>query len=75
MYVDRFLHAAMYYPCNYGFIPHTLSDDGDPVDAFLYGAFFLMPWLLGYSVMGMLSFPLESEFARGVTNLVGFFAD
>ena len=33
MYVDRFLHTAMYYPCNYGFIPHTLSDDGDPVDA------------------------------------------
>jgi sorbitol-specific phosphotransferase system component IIC len=37
--------------------------------------FYLMPWLLGYSVMGMLSFPLESEFARGVANLVGFFAD
>jgi len=33
MYVDRFLHTAMYYPCNYGFIPHTLSDDGDPTDA------------------------------------------
>ena len=32
MYVDRFLHTAMYYPCNYGFIPHTLADDGDPVD-------------------------------------------
>ena len=32
MYVDRFLHTAMYYPCNYGFIPHTLSDDGDPTD-------------------------------------------
>lgn len=30
--VDRFLHTAMNYPCNYGFIPHTLSDDGDPVD-------------------------------------------
>jgi inorganic pyrophosphatase len=30
--VDRFLHTAMYYPCNYGFIPHTLSDDGDPID-------------------------------------------
>jgi inorganic pyrophosphatase len=33
MFVDRFLHTAMYYPFNYGFIPHTLSDDGDPVDA------------------------------------------
>ena len=33
--------------------------------------FYLMPWLLGYSVMGMLSFPLESELARGVAHLVG----
>jgi Inorganic pyrophosphatase len=33
MYVDRFLHTAMYYPFNYGFIPHTLSEDGDPMDA------------------------------------------
>ena len=33
--------------------------------------FYLMPWLLGYSVMGMLSFPLESEFARGVAYLIG----
>ena len=32
MFVDRFLHTAMYYPGNYGFIPHTLSGDGDPVD-------------------------------------------
>jgi inorganic pyrophosphatase len=31
--VDRFLHTAMYYPANYGFIPNTLSDDGDPCDA------------------------------------------
>ncbi|MBL6957680.1 MAG: inorganic diphosphatase [Rhodospirillales bacterium] len=37
MVVDRFLHTAMYYPCNYGFIPHTLSDDGDPVDAAVLG--------------------------------------
>ena len=37
--------------------------------------FYLMPWMLGYSVMGMLSFPLESEMARGVANLVGFFVD
>jgi inorganic pyrophosphatase len=32
MFVDRFLHTAMYYPGNYGFIPHTLSEDGDPCD-------------------------------------------
>ena len=37
--------------------------------------FYLMPWLLGYSVMGMLSFPLESEFARGVSKMVGWFAN
>jgi hypothetical protein len=33
--------------------------------------FYVMPWLLGYSVMGMLSFPLESEIAQGVAYLVG----
>jgi hypothetical protein len=33
--------------------------------------FYLLPWLLGYSVMGMLSFPLESEFARAVANILG----
>ncbi len=32
VFVDRFLHTAMRYPGNYGFIPHTLSGDGDPVD-------------------------------------------
>jgi inorganic pyrophosphatase len=30
--VDRFLHTAMFYPGNYGFVPHTLSADGDPID-------------------------------------------
>lgn len=32
MFVDRFMNTAMHYPCNYGYVPHTLSEDGDPVD-------------------------------------------
>ena len=32
LYVDRVMHTSMRYPCNYGFIPHTLSEDGDPID-------------------------------------------
>jgi inorganic pyrophosphatase len=32
LFVDRFMSTAMHYPCNYGYIPHTLSPDGDPVD-------------------------------------------
>ena len=32
IFVDRFLYTAMYYPFNYGFIPNTLAEDGDPTD-------------------------------------------
>ena len=32
MFVDRFMSTAMHYPCNYGYVPRTLSKDGDPVD-------------------------------------------
>lgn len=38
---------------------------------FYMARFYLMPWLLGYSVMGMLSFPLESEIAQGIAYLIG----
>jgi inorganic pyrophosphatase len=43
LFVDRFLHTAMYYPANYGFIPHTLSADGDPVDALVIGHIPVVP--------------------------------
>ncbi len=37
--LDRFLATSMVYPCNYGFIPHTLSGDGDPCDALVIAPF------------------------------------
>jgi len=41
--VDRFMSTPMHYPCNYGFIPKTLSDDGDPVDVLVVTPYPLMP--------------------------------
>jgi inorganic pyrophosphatase len=41
--VDRFLYTSMRYPGNYGFIPHTLSDDGDPCDVLIVNQRGLLP--------------------------------
>ncbi len=43
MFVDRFLHTAMFYPGNYGFIPQTLSADGDPCDVLVVGQVPVVP--------------------------------
>lgn len=43
MFVDRFLHTAMFYPGNYGFVPHTLSPDGDPIDVLIVGPVPVVP--------------------------------
>ncbi|OGB23147.1 MAG: inorganic pyrophosphatase [Burkholderiales bacterium RIFCSPLOWO2_02_FULL_57_36] len=43
IFVDRFMGTAMHYPCNYGYIPHTISDDGDPVDVLVITPFPLIP--------------------------------
>ena len=39
LFVDRFMSTAMHYPCNYGYIPRTLSGDGDPVDVLVISPF------------------------------------
>jgi inorganic pyrophosphatase len=39
LFVDRFIGTSMHYPCNYGYIPHTISDDGDPVDVLVITPF------------------------------------
>ena len=43
LFVDRILHTSMRYPCNYGFIPHTLAKDGDPVDVIVANRTPIMP--------------------------------
>jgi inorganic pyrophosphatase len=43
IFVDRFMGTAMHYPCNYGYVPRTLSDDGDPVDVLVITPFPLIP--------------------------------
>ena len=43
IYVDRILQSAYVYPYNYGFIPKTMSEDGDPIDVFILGDFGLYP--------------------------------
>jgi len=43
VFVDRFLTTAMYYPCNYGYVPQTLAGDGDPVDALVITPYPLHP--------------------------------
>lgn len=59
--VDRFLGTAMYYPCNYGYVPQTLSEDGDPVDVLVVAPF---PLLIGCMIrcrpIGMLEMEDES---------------
>src|SRR5258706_2789251 len=61
VFVDRFMSTAMHYPCNYGYIPHTLSDDGDPVDVLVLSPF---PLITGVVVrcrpLGMLKMDDEA---------------
>ena len=43
LYVDRFLYTSMVYPGNYGFVPHTLSEDGDPIDVLVANTRAIVP--------------------------------
>lgn len=55
LFVDRFMSTSMHYPCNYGYIPHTLSGDGDPVDVLVLSPFPLPPSsVVRCRVIGML---------------------
>ena len=43
LFVDRFLYTPMRYPGNYGFVPHTLAEDGDPIDVLIVGPVSVVP--------------------------------
>ena len=43
IFVDRILKTTMHYPCNYGYVPHTLCGDGDPVDGLVVMPYPLLP--------------------------------
>ncbi len=59
--VDRFVATCMHYPCNYGFIPRTLSEDGDPVDVLVIAPFPLVPCaIIRCRPVGMLRMTDES---------------
>lgn len=59
--VDRFLGTAMYYPCNYGYVPQTLSEDGDPVDVLVVAPFPLLNGcVIACRPVGMLQMEDES---------------
>ena len=63
LFVDRFMSTAMQYPCNYGYVPQTLSDDGDPVDVLVLAPF---PLALGSVVRCRPIGMLEMEDEAGI---------
>ncbi|MCP4270350.1 MAG: inorganic diphosphatase [Gammaproteobacteria bacterium] len=61
MFVDRFMSTCMHYPTNYGYVPHTLSEDGDPVDVLVPTPFPIIPSsVISCRPVGMLMMTDES---------------
>jgi inorganic pyrophosphatase len=60
--LDRVLHSAVYYPANYGFIPQTLADDGDPLDVLVLGAEAVYPLtIIAARAIGLMSMKDQDE--------------
>ena len=60
--LDRVLHSAVYYPANYGFIPRTLADDGDPLDVLVLGAEPVVPLtLVAARAIGLMTMKDQDE--------------
>lgn len=61
--VDRFLHTAMRFPTNYGFVPNTLAEDGDPLDVMVLSEYSVAP---GVAIPAMVIGMLEMEDEAGI---------
>lgn len=61
--VDRFLHTAMRFPTNYGFVPNTLADDGDPLDVMVLSEYSVAP---GTAIPAVVIGMLEMEDEAGI---------
>ena len=61
--VDRFLYTAMSYPFNYGFVPNTLAEDGDPIDILVLSEYSVVP---GTVIPSMVIGMLEMEDEAGI---------
>ncbi|MBI5044499.1 MAG: inorganic diphosphatase [Candidatus Levybacteria bacterium] len=61
--VDRFLHTAMRFPSNYGFVPNTLADDGDPLDVMVLSEYAVAP---GTAIPAVVIGMLEMEDEAGI---------
>lgn len=73
LFVDRFLSTAMFYPANYGYIPNTLSEDGDPVDVLVVTP---VPLISGSAIPTRLIGMLKMTDESGVdAKLIGVPAD
>lgn len=59
--VDRIMYSSVYYPANYGFIPNTLADDGDPIDILVLGEYAIQAGsVIKARLIGMLEMEDES---------------
>ena len=67
LFVDRILHTPMRYPANYGFVPHTLSPDGDPLDALVISR---SPFIPGCVVRARPIGVLNLEDEHGIVNVI-----
>jgi inorganic pyrophosphatase len=61
LFVDRFIATPMFYPCNYGYVPNTLSEDGDPLDVLVVTPYPVAPGsVIRSRVIGMLEMSDEA---------------